>query len=125
MKKTIDLQNIGLTATDLNTRNITDIPIEKMYYCCYGVKQIVIHQMQGKYYIYTMNFLPRYYREKLYKEYFYNKWMRLCGNKELNHIIKMFRVYLLEMIGEETQKKVTIQEVIEILKGFNLEEIAE
>lgn len=116
MKKTFNLDTFCLTPTELANRNITDIPTERMYYSSYGNRQIVIHDIQGKFYIYVMNFLPEYYIKNHYKEYAFNKWIRLCGFKDIEDAKRIYRMYLKEMIKNTEKSKITLHECIKYLQ---------
>ena len=116
MKKTIDLNILFLTPTELATKNITDIPIERLYYSSYGNKQICIHDIQNRFYIYVMNFLPEYYTKNHYKEFKYNTWVRLCGYKDIENAKKIYRMYLKEMMKDKDEKKtITLRDCINYL----------
>lgn len=119
MKNSIDLNILFLTPTELANRNITEIPIERMFYSSYGNKQICIHEVQKKFYIYAMNFLPEYYIRNHYKEFKYNTWIRLSGYKDIEDAKKIYQMYLKEMIKDKNEKnKLTLRECIKFLEDL-------
>lgn len=116
---TFNLENLGIKPRELYTRNVTDIPIEKIYYISYRTMQMCIHLISNKYYIYTMNFIPKYYIENHYKEFTYNTWTKITGNKDINIVIRQFQEYAKEMLGIDKPKKINLDDIIEYLKTLN------
>lgn len=102
-KKTINIDAIGLSPTELNNRNITDIPIEKMYYAVACNRQIIIHKLGSKYAIYTMNWLPKFHTENHIFEFKPNHWQRIVTYSKVDDAIRIYRKYVKEMIGEDTK----------------------
>lgn len=114
IKKTVDLNAIGIMPNELTTKNITEIPIERMYYFCNCTKQLVIHKINSRYYIYTMNWLPKFHTENHVYEYQPNHWQRIVSYSKIDDAIRIFRKYVKEIIGEDT-KKITLEDCIKYL----------
>lgn len=113
-KKTISLDMLFLSGTELNCLNITEIPIERLYYTSYRGQQIVIHFMQNKYYIYTMNWLPKFYTDTHYKEFIPNKWLKIVGYSNVEDAKRIYNMYVKEMLGLESHKT-TLEDCINYL----------
>lgn len=111
---TVNLNSFFLTPTELNTRNITDIPVERMYYFVNCTKQICIHKVQSKYCIYTMNWIPQFYLDKHIYDYQPNHWQKIVSYTKIDDAIRIFRKCVLEIIGENN-KKLTLEDVIKYL----------